>query len=293
ARLHVLVRTDPARRHRPDFGAIEARMGEAALTWSDRLRQGLIERRGEAGGLALAARSRHAFPIGYQEDVTPAEALDDLRVLEALREQPRTLQLSLHRPAGQKPQRVHLRIVRLAEPVPISDVLPMLENFGLRVISERPYELAWPEGGAAWIQDFELEHRDRLIVDIGRVEANFREAFSAAWNGAIENDGFNRLLLVAELEAREIVVLRAYCRYLLQTGVPFSQAYIERALAANAGIARNLVRLFETRFDPAQASGARGARSAEGFVAQIRTGLDAVASLDDDRILRAYLTLMR
>src|SRR4029077_297 len=163
ARLHVLVRTDPGRRHRPDFDAIERRMGEAALTWSDRLRQVLIERRGEAGGLALAARYRHAFPIGYQEDVTPAEALDDLRVLEALREQPRTLQLSLHRPAGQKPQRVPLRIVRLAEPVPISDVLPMLENFGLRVISERPYELAWPEGGAAWIQDFELEHRDRLI----------------------------------------------------------------------------------------------------------------------------------
>ena len=72
-----------------------------------------------------------------------------------------------------------------------------------------------------------------------------------AWSGAIENDGFNRLLLAAELDARQVVVLRAYCRYLLQTGMPFSQAYMERALAANAGIARDLVRLFETRFDPA------------------------------------------
>ncbi|HEY4447788.1 MAG TPA: NAD-glutamate dehydrogenase [Steroidobacteraceae bacterium] len=293
ARLHVLVRTDPGRRHRPDFGTIERRMGEAALTWFDRLRQVLIERRGEAGGLALAARYRHAFPIGYQEDVTPSEALDDLRVLEALREQPRTLQLSLHRPAGQKPQRVHLRIARLADPVPMSDVLPMLENFGLRVISERPYELAWPEGGAAWIQDFELEHRDGLSVEIARIESKFREAFTATWSGANENDGFNRLLIAAELEAREILVLRAYCRYLLQTGVPFSQAYMERALAANAGIARNLVRLFQTRFDPVQAGAARGERNAEGLVGQIRGGLDAVTSLDDDRILRAYLTLVQ
>jgi glutamate dehydrogenase len=293
ARLHVVVRTDPAGRHKPDFAAIERRIGEAALTWSDRLRQVLIERGGEAAGLALASRYRHAFPLGYQEDVTPEEALDDLQVLEALREQPRAMQLSLHRPQGQKPQRVHLRIVRMTDPVPISDVLPMLENFGLRVISERPYELAWPEGGAAWIQDFELEHRDGLSVDIGRVEEHFREAFAAAWGGAIENDGFNRLLIAADLEAREIVVLRAYCRYLLQTGVPFSQAYMERALTANAAIARHLVRLFQTRLDPARGRSARAERSAASLVAQIRSGLDAVTSLDDDRILRAYLTLVQ
>src|SRR5499427_5190634 len=293
ARLHVVVRTEPGARHRPDFAAIEHRIGEAALTWYDRLRQVLIERRGEAAGLALASRYRHGFPLGYQEDVTPEEALGDLRVLEALREQPRALQLSLHRPAGQKPQRVHLRIVRLTDPVPISDVLPMLENFGLRVISERPYELAWPEGGAAWIQDFELEHRDGVTVDIARVEANFREAFTATWSGTLENDGFNRLLLAADLTAREIIVLRAYCRYLLQTGVPFSQAYMERALGANAAIARNLVRLFQTRSDPALARGERGERHGANLVTQIRSGLDAVTSLDDDRILRAYLTLVQ
>ena len=151
-----------AGRDKPDFAGIEQRIGEAALTWADRLREVLVGQRGEAAGLALISRYRHAFPIAYQEGVPPAEVLEDLRDLEALRQQPRTLQLSLHRPAGQKPQRVHLRIVRLVDPVPISDVLPMLENFGLRVISEHPYELAWPEGGAAWIQDFELEHRDGL-----------------------------------------------------------------------------------------------------------------------------------
>src|SRR5207253_50043 len=185
-----------------------------ALTWADRLRELLTERRGEAEGLALASRYGHAFPLAYQEAVAPEEVLADLADLEALRRQPQALQLNRHRPAGQTPQRLHLKIVKLAAPVPISDVLPMLEDFGLRVISERPYELAWPEGGAAWIQDFELEQRDGLIVDIARVEANFREGFAAAWSGAVENDGFNRLLLGAELSARQIVMLRAYCPYL-------------------------------------------------------------------------------
>src|SRR5207253_1098037 len=103
-----------------------------------------------------------------QDDVAPAEALADIDRLESLRQSPRVLQLNLHRPPGQRRERVHLKIVRLGDPVPISDVLPMLENFGLRVIAERPYELAWPEGGSAWIQDFELEHRDAVAIDIAR-----------------------------------------------------------------------------------------------------------------------------
>jgi len=293
ARLHVEVRTDPARRHKPDLADIEHRIGEAALTWADRLRELLVGRHGEEAGLALVSRYRHTFPIVYQEGVSPEEVLEDLRDLEALRSQPGALQLRLHRPAGQRPQRVRVRFVRLTDPVPISDVLPMLENFGLRVISEHPYELVWPEGGAAWIQDFELEHRDGLLVEIPRVEANFREGFAAAWSGAVENDGFNRLLLAADLTTRQIVLLRACCRYLLQTGVPFSQIYMERTLAANAGIATALVQLFEARFDPAGAADARRERNCDSIVQRIRTGLDAVASLDDDRILRAYLTLIQ
>src|SRR5215472_17497203 len=293
ARVHVVVRTDPATPHKPDFAVIERRIAAAALTWSDRLREVLIGQRGEAAGLALLARYRHAFPIAYQDDVAPEAVLGDLADLESLREDSQALRLKLWRPAAQKAARLHLKIVKLTDPVPISDILPMLENFGLRVISEHPYQLAWPEGGAAWIQDFELEHRDGLAVDIAHVEGKFRDAFLAAWSGAVEDDGFNRLVLAASLGARQIVVLHACCRYLLQTGVPFSQIYMERTLSGNAVITRNLVRLFETRFDPATARGARAERAADGIVAQIKTGLDGVASLDDDRILRAYLNLIR
>ena len=293
ARVHVVVRTDPARHQRPDFAQIERRIADAALTWSDRLREVLIERLGEARGISLAARYRHSFPLAYEEDVTPANVIEDLNDLEALREHPQALKLNLYRPPDQILQRVHLKIVKLGDPIPISDVLPMLENFGLRVISERPYELTWPEGGAAWIQDFELEHRDPVVIEIERIEEIFRDAFGLAWAGAVENDGFNRLLLAAGLDARQVVVLRAYCRYLLQTGVPFSQAYMERMLAAHADIAGNLVRLFETRFDPAAHKRRGNDRKAVSIVTQIRTGLDAVTSLDDDRILRAYLTLIQ
>jgi glutamate dehydrogenase len=293
ARVHVVVRTDPAQQQKPDYAQIERRIAEAALTWQDRVREVLIDRLGEAKGLALAGRYRHAFPLAYEEDVTPAEVLEDLGDLETLRQTPKALKLNLYRPAGQVLQRVHLKIVKLGEPVPISDVLPMLENFGLRVISERPYELKWPEGGAAWIQDFELEHRDRLVIDIERIETIFRDAFGATWSGAVENDGFNRLLLAAELNARQVVMLRAYCRYLLQTGVPFSQASMERALAGHPSIARNLVKLFETRFDPAAQRQRGNDRKAVSIATQIRAELDAVTSLDDDRILRAYLTLLQ
>jgi glutamate dehydrogenase len=291
ARVHVVVRTDPDNRRKVDLADIERRIAQAATTWTDRLRQVLVQSLGEAPGLLAAQRYRHAFPMAYQEDVEPGDVLEDIADLEALRTQPHALRLSLHRPQSQVSTRMHLKVAKLGDPVPISDLLPMLENFGLRVISERPYELSWPEGGYAWIQDFELEHRDRLQIDIGGVELAFRDALSATWTGEVENDGFNRLLLSAGLLVREIVILRAYCRYLLQTGVPFSQVYMERTLGANPTLARNLVRLFEARFDPDTARSA-GERTAEKLIAQIQAGLDAVTSLDEDRILRAYLTLV-
>ncbi len=290
ARVHVVVRTIPGERHKVDVAAIERRITDATLTWSDHLHEVLVSREGEAEGLVLASRYRHVFPIAYEEDVPPAEALADIAALEELRAMPKGRRISLHRAPAQAANALHLKIVKLADPVSISDLLPMLENFGLRVIAERPYELAWPEGGVAWIQDFELEHRDGYAIDLARVAERFKEALDDGWDGRAENDGFNRLLFSADLSAKEILVLRAYCRYLLQTGVPFSQAYMERTLAANSAIAAALVRLFEAHFDPAKP---RGARTAERIVTRIRTALDGVSSLDEDRILRAYLTLVQ
>jgi glutamate dehydrogenase len=287
ARLHVVVRTQPPLPRGIEVARIERAIAAATTTWADRLRAELAARMDEAAALATAKRYTQMFPAAYTEDVEPRAALADIGDLEALQREPRQLRLSLHRPHRQKLERVHLKVVKLGDPVPISDIMPMMENFGLRVIAERPYELAWDKEHSAWIQDFELEHRDGARIDIERIDPLFREGFIAVWCADVENDGFNRLLLGASLAAREIVVLRAYCRYLLQTGIPFSQAYMERVLAKNAGIARNLFRLFALQLDPRATQRARN--RPERFVASIRRALDAVTSLDEDRILRAYL----
>ena len=289
ARLHVVVRTVPGARRRIDAARIEREIGAAATTWADRLRAELAKRVDESAALAATQRYMRMFPAAYRDDVEPREALSDISDIEALEREPKTLRLSLHRPARQRPERVHLKVVKLGDPVPISDILPMMENFGLRVIAEHPYQLAAPT--SAWIQDFELEHRDGAPLDIDRIEPLFRAGFIAVWCAEVENDGFNRLLLGAGLAVREITVLRAYCRYLLQTGVAFSQAYMERTLAANPVIARNLVRLFALALDPRLSASARA--KSERLVASIRQSLDKVGSLDEDRILRAYLAVVR
>ncbi len=287
ARLHVVVRTDPPARRGIDVARIEREIARAASTWADRLHTELAKQMDEAAALAATKQYAAMLPASYRNDVEPESALADIAELAELERDPAALRLRLHRPPRQKPERVHLRLVKVGDPVPISDILPMMENFGLRVIAERPYELAWSGGDAAWIQDFELEHRGGARLDIEHIDPVFRDGFTAVWRGEVENDGFNRLLLGAGLAAREISVLRAYGRYLLQTAVAFSQASMERVLAGNAGIARNLFRLFAAQLDPRLPERARG--RAERLAAAIRRALDAVKSLEEDRILRAYL----
>ncbi len=293
ARLHLLVRTPQGGPDVENIPAIEAEIAAAASTWEDRLQQALIARGVERSAVELAARYARAFPPAYRADVEPAQALEDIADLEALAADPAVPQLNLRARPAHPQGRLSLRILQSGDPISISDILPMLENFGLRVVAEHPYQMnIGPSAnpGTVWIQDFELEARDLKRANIAALEPLFKEAFLCAWRGEIENDGFNRLLLCAALSAREIVVLRAYCRYLLQTGIPFSQAYMERVLVAQAPIARSLVRLFETQF-------ALKAKARESAAVRIRQSilraLDNVASLDEDRILRSYLNVIR
>ena len=248
ARLHMLVRTPQGARRVENIPAIEAEIAAAAATWEDRLQQALISRGVERSAVELAARYAKTFPPAYRADVEPAQALEDIADLEALAADPDgAADQPARSQAAERQGHLSLRILQASEPISISDILPMLENFGLRVLAEHPYQVTTAER-TVWIQDFELEARDLKRADIAALEPLFKEAFLAAWRGDIENDGFNRLLLCASLSARDIVVVRAYCRYLLQTGIPFSQAYMERVLVAQAPITGALVRLFQTQF---------------------------------------------
>ena len=289
ARLHLLVRTPQGAPPVEDVASIENAIAAAAATWEDRLQQALIARGVGRDAVELAARYARMFPASYRAEVEPAQALDDIVDLEALTANPSTPQVNLRANGSHKQGGLRLRILQFGDPISISDILPMLENFGLRVVAEHLYEIPANDRPVS-IQDFGLESRDTKRVDAAGLEPLFKEALLATWRGEVENDGFNRLLLCAGLSAREIVVVRAYCRYLLQTGIPFSQAYMERVLVAQAPITRQLVRLFETQFS---LTGKSREAAAERIRAGIVRALDKVQSLDEDRILRGYLTAIR
>jgi glutamate dehydrogenase len=292
ARLHLLVRTDPRDQHRADIARIEERITAAVRTWADGLKDALLARYDEAAALQLFARYASRFSPAYQDDTSPQLAVDDLTVLEPLVAGAANPGMSLHRQPGQFASQMHVRLFRRENPIPISDVLPMMENLGLKAISERPYEVESPAGGLLWIQDFELEHRTGVPIDLAAVERDFKDAILSTWQGHAENDGFNRLVLAAGLNWRQTAVLRAYCRYLLQTGIPFSQSYMEQVLSANAAISRQLLKLFLAQFDPQLTAGRRGNECAR-LQKQIDSALAAVKSLDQDRILRAYSAVIQ
>ncbi len=291
AQLHILVRVDPSGRPRVQVERLEREIAEALISWRDRLRASLRLRFDETRARALERRYEPSFPASYRQDVQAAQAVEDILDLEGLDQAPERMQLRLYRPPSQQPHRVHLAIIRRGDPLSVSDVLPTFEHFGLRVLEERPYRLDFADGNAVWIQDFELEHYALQRFMVARVADGLIAAFRAIRAGEIDDDGFNRLLIAAELDKRQVTVLRACCRYLLQTGIPFSQSYMERVLASHARTARTLCLLFEQRLAPSASRAPR--RRAAVLEKQIRAAIEAVVSPDEDRILRAFLAVIR
>jgi len=288
ARIFMVVRTRPGAVPEVDVREVERSIVAATRRWEDDLQALLQEREGEERGNQLFARYGQAFPAGYREDHTPRSALIDLETMEALGEPP-ALAMNLHRPVGAEPGLLRFRLYRAGAPIALSDALPILENLGVRVLDDRPYHVERADGRMVWIVDFGLALPDDAEIALDRVRPLFHEAFEAMWTGHVEPDNLNRLVLAAELSAREIAIVRAYTRYLRQAGIPFSLAYMEQALVAHAGLAQRLVALFEARFSP----GDKQAEAEQRLAAEIEAGLEQVPSLDDDRILRRLLETMR
>jgi glutamate dehydrogenase len=276
-----------------DVAVLERRLAEAGRSWSDRIEEAATAAFGEIPGRARLRRVK-SFPIAYQARTEPAQAIADLDRIEAvLAGTP--IEASLHpRPNGDdEGADIGLRLYRLGEPAVLSDVLPILENLGLRIIAEEPFRIDSEDGRAVWIHEFTLSGGDGAgtvpAALSAAVRRRFEEAF-AVWTGTVENDGFNRLVLAAGLSGRQAIILRLYSKVLRQAGSTFSQSYMEDTLARHAAVARRLVQLFEHRFDPERAQNDSLDQIAE--VQAIDHALDRVESLDEDRILRAYLTLI-
>ncbi|GHI38536.1 hypothetical protein Sviol_29440 [Streptomyces violascens] len=250
-------------------------------------------RRGARRRAAPPLRPR--VPRGYKADHSPRAAVADLVHLEQLTHGRKDFALSLYEPVGAAPGERRFKIYRIGEQVSLSAVLPVLQRLGVEVTDERPYELRCADRTHAWIYDFGLRMPKKIngngdyLADDAR--ERFQEAFAATWTGAAENDGFNSLVLRAGLNWRQAMVLRAYAKYLRQAGSTFSQDYMEDTLRDNVHTTRLLVSLFEARLSPDRQRA--GTELIDGLLEELDGALDQVASLDEDRILRSFLTVIK
>jgi len=291
ARVHFIIRTRPE--HLPDYdrAELETRMVEAMLSWQDELQTTLYSQLGEEQGAKLHRRYHDAFPPAYRDDYSPRTAVMDIERLETL-DATQPLVTHLYRPQEQDGALLRFKIYGRAEPMALSDALPMLERMGLRVLGARPYRITPRSGAPYWILDFDMIAGSARQVDVMEVKEFFQDTFIQLCSGGIENDGFNRLVLLAELHWRQVVVLRALCKYLLQTRIPFSQHYIEASLANHPAAVKLLVALFEACFDPGQQQEGASTRIAD-LTTTLEHTLAAVTNLDEDRILRHFLGLIQ
>jgi len=294
ARVLITVRTTPGAIAPVDVDEIESRLAAAMRRWDDDLADALVEARGEAQGNALHLRFGTAFPAAYRDDFSARAAVPDVLLLENLSEH-KPLALRLYRPPESAHDIVRFKLFHYGAAVTPSDSLPMLERMGLRVLEERPYRVGPADSPPLWIHDFSLRVLGATEIDIDALGEIFEDAFARIFNGTLENDGFNQLVLRARLDADEVTVVRAYARYLQQINFSLSQAYIERTLAAHATIARALVALFRSRFDPRAPAGADGSDGSDSTrrAAEIESEIDTVEQLNEDRVLRQYLALIR
>jgi len=331
ARLHAIVRPKSGERPHYDITELEQRLGQLVRNWHDELRDILAQRHGEEKGLKLANKYGKALPTGYIEEVTPFIAANDVEAAAALRG-PDDIRLSLYRPRKKHADgTLRFKLFRFGSHIALSDALPMMENMGLKILSEHPYEMKLG-GSDIYIQDFEVVPQVRADLDVDQVKDAFQIAFERIWRGEAENDGFNQLILRGGLDWRQVATLRAYCKYLLQTGIPFSQSYMEETLCKYPLHTRLLVEAFEAKFDPArdeitktqaeagrkktqrdveaamsdELSQAYPQLSAEIAAARalprdkqvdamfqaFKSVMDRVGSLDEDRILRSFASMI-
>jgi len=288
ARVHFIVPVKNTENVDYDIKLIEADLAQATRSWEDNFKEALLEEYGEAEGHRLAHQYKNAFPISYQEASLVPTAIVDVKHLESLDDQ-NDLSMLLYRAQEDSSDFIRFKLYYRNRPKPLSEVLPMLENMGLKVVGENPFKIQPKGKPARWISDYVMLHGGKDSIDIESLKDKFQTAFREVWLGNAENDGFNRLILAAALNWRETAVLRAYAKYIWQIGSTFSQSYIEETLAAYPDIARAIVEYFNYKFDPTIK---RNAAKQRAIRQKIVNGLSNVANLDQDRILNRYLEII-
>jgi glutamate dehydrogenase len=289
ARLHFVVRVEPGKQPAPDIEEVEQRLAQVIRTWVDDLAEALSDELGEERGREVFATYGGAFPPAYRDQHPARLGVADLERLRSLQPDG-DLAMSLYRSVEAAEDQVRFKLYRSGAPITLSAVLPLLENMGFEVIDQRPYDITPTDAPPVWIHDFGLATAAPGPLESDRRRATFQEAFARVWHGDTEDDGFNRLVLRAQLTWRDVTLLRAYSKYLRQTATRFSQAYMEDALVDNPRITRLLVDFFHARFDPDDSAPDEAAVGR--YTELVEDALDEVSSLDEDRILRSFFHLV-
>jgi len=269
---------------------IQALLTEAARTWSDRL---IGEATADSVEPIAAEHYAGAFPEAYKQVVTPADAINDIAVIEELTDDSVKLVLSDH----DYDETVRLTWYLGGRTASLSQLLPMLQSMGIVVLEERPFSVARPDGLLVWIYQFKITPLPTIPLaqpgpERDSTARRFADAVTAIWEGRVEVDRFNELVMRADLTWQQVGLLRSYAKYLRQAGFPYSQSHIESVVNENPATARSLVTLFEALFDP-DPSGSPKSRDAQAAAAAVASDIDALVSMDTDRVLRAFASLIQ
>ncbi len=293
-RVHYVIWRKDADLRNPPETDLETQVETIITTWSDEFRDRVMQRYGSAG-VALVEKYLDAFPAGYRETNRPERALMDIQRFEKLGPG-RPTDIDLYRDNASDPGSIRATLQQLDEPLTLSKRVPILENFGFDVISERTFQLTPKMNGEArlvYLHDSDLRLTDGGGAEFGARCCNLENGFLAVWSDAVPNDRFNGLILAAGLDWRQAAVLRAYSSYYRQTGAPYGLVYVSEVLNKYAGVAADLFALFDAMFNPARNLSAEERDAERAAIAKrITAELDKIPLLDDDRILRNLLTLV-
>ena len=297
ARVHYIIGFSPGNHDQPDLRVLEAAITEAARTWEDRFDAAVRASGREPEAVAATlTRYSYAFPAGYRDRFTPEEALADLAVIEGMGGQNQGeahVCVRAYRSVADSKLQFRFKLYKPGAPAPLADVLPILDNMGLKALAEAGFPVVRAGLPAVWVHDFEIEDPRGEGLVFADLKDPFEAAVVAVWTGRTENDGFNRLVMELSIPWRDAALIRALARHRQQSGLDPSQRVQEEALSANPGVARLILDLFRTKFDTAIAADLAERRiQADAVMIKIIEALQLVESLDEDRVLRRLALLV-
>ncbi len=298
ARLHFYLAASAERLQVVTPSHMEEIVRQITRSWTDRVREGLEEMRPPDEAARLIRTYADGFSSEYRAARGPANAVEDIQTLDEMRAEGRSVTVELRNPAapsemaGGEPV-TELRLYLREDRMILSEFMPILEDFGLRVVAVTPYEVEARGVRKAFLYVFVVQDAERHPLDIEEIGSRLSAAILAVRKGRATNDPLNELVLTAGLAWREVEVLRTYASYAFQAGVVPSRLSLPVALRKHPPIAALLFELFTVRFDPSEArTKEERERETEAVRGEFREALEDVQLLSEDRALRALGNLI-